>query len=308
MASTYTSITRLEKQGDGENPNTWGTRLNQNVLDLVDQAIGQYTIVSVSSAARTLTVVDGAADESRSPFIELQGTITTSLNVIIPNVGKSYVINDNTTRSDATKTITLKTATGSGTLVKPSRISQFICDSVSVHPVEGYTSVGNVNAGDSTTFTGINVFSNLTSFTSATSFATSVSVTDLRAAQGYINRVSVSAAEITNASVTRGIMTQVTLTDAASISLDLNTGNNFIVTLAGNRALSNPSNPTVGQTGHIYVIQDGTGVRTLSFGTQYKFPGGDAPTMTSAADSVDMLVYNVRTAALTDVVFIGNFS
>ena len=308
MASTYTTRIRLEKQGDGENPNTWGSKLNQNVIDLLDEAVAAYTTVSVSSIDVTLTANDGTADQSRSPFIELEGAVTTNINVIVPSLDKGYVINDNTTRSTTTDTITLKTAVGTGTQIKVGRISQFICDSVSIHPIEGYTSVGNVNAADSTTFTGINTFSNLTSFTSAASFNTSVSITDLRVTQGYINRVSVSAAEITNASVTRGIMTQVTLTDAASISLDLNTGNNFIVTLAGNRALSNPSNPTVGQTGHIYVIQDGTGVRTLSFGTQYKFAGGDAPTMTSAADSIDMLVYNVRTATATDVVFLGNFS
>ena len=61
MASTYTSITRLEKQGDGENPNTWGSRLNQNALDLVDQAIGQYTTISVAAANHTLTVVSGSS-------------------------------------------------------------------------------------------------------------------------------------------------------------------------------------------------------------------------------------------------------
>ena len=199
MASTYTSITRLEKQGDGENPNTWGLRLNQNALDLVDQALGQYTSISVSSVNVTLTANNGAADQARSPFIELIGAITTSLNVVIPNVGKSYVVNDKTTRADASKTITLKTASGSGTLVKPSRISQFICDSVSVHPVEAYTSVAQgaaILAGNNT-FTGTNIFSNTTAFTSAVSFPTSISVTELRAAN-----VSVTELRAANVSVT----------------------------------------------------------------------------------------------------------
>lgn len=307
MASTYTSITRLEKQGDGENPNTWGLRLNQNALDLVDQALGQYTIVSVSSAQRTLTVANGAADEARSPFIELQGAITTSLNVVIPNVGKSYVINDKTTRADAAKTITLKTASGAGSLVKPSRISQFICDSVSVHPVEAYTSSGNINSDTNNTFTGTNIFSNLTAFTSAVSFATSVSVKELRVTTGDFERVSVSSSELTNVSVTRGIMTQVALTDASSIVLNLNTGNNFAVTLAGNRTLANPTNPTIGQTGQIYVVQDGTGSRTLAFGTHYNFSGGTPPTLTTDANAVDLLVFNVRAADKTDVTFLADF-
>ena len=39
MASTFTSRIRLEKQGDGENPNSWGLILNQNVIDMVDEAV-----------------------------------------------------------------------------------------------------------------------------------------------------------------------------------------------------------------------------------------------------------------------------
>ena len=38
MASTFTSRIRLEKQADGENPNSWGLILNQNVIDMIDEA------------------------------------------------------------------------------------------------------------------------------------------------------------------------------------------------------------------------------------------------------------------------------
>ena len=307
MASTYTSRIRLEKQGDGENPNTWGLRLNQNVIDLLDEAVAAYVTVSVSNANVTLSANDGTTDQSRSPFIELQGEVTSNLNVVIPNVNKGYVINDSTTRNPTARTVTLKTATGSGNLVKVGRISQFICDGVSVHPVEGYTSVSDIYAGTTNTFTGTNAFTGLASFTSATTFNTSISVTDLRVTAGRIENVSVSSAAIVNASVTRGIMPPSTLTDAASIAVDLNDGNNFIVTLGGNRTLENPSNPTIGQTGQIYVIQDGTGSRTLAYGSYWKFSGGTAPTLTTDANAVDLLVYNVRAADKIDTVFLADF-
>ena len=309
MASTYTSITRLEKQGDGENPNTWGSRLNQNALDLVDQAIGQYTTVSVASANYTLTVANGSADQARSPFIELQGTVTSSLNVVVPAVGKSYVINDTTTRNPTSNTITLKTATGTGQLVKTGRISQFICDSVSVHPVEGYSSVTEGAAGLATnnTFSGTNIFSGLTSFTSSTSFNTSVSVKDFRATTGDFVNVSVAAATIQTVSVTRAVTPRITLIDAGSIVLNLSTGNNFIVTLTSNRTLANPSHGTAGQTGQIYVQQDGAGSRTLAFSSYYKFSGGIAPTLSTAANAKDLLVFNVREWNLIDVVLIPDF-
>ena len=43
MASTFTTRIRLNKQGDGDlnNPNSWGTVLNNGVISLVDDAIWQ---------------------------------------------------------------------------------------------------------------------------------------------------------------------------------------------------------------------------------------------------------------------------
>ena len=307
MASTYTSRIRLEKQGDGENPNTWGLRLNQNVIDLLDEAVAAYVTVSVSNANVTLSANDGTTDQSRSPFIELRGEVTSNLNVIVPSVDKGYIINDSTTRNPAGSTVTLKTATGTGTEVKVGRTSQFVCDSVSVHPVEGYTSVSDIYAGTNNTFTGTNTFSGLASFTSATSFNTSVSVKDLIVTEGRIEDVSVSVASIEHANVTRGIMPFTSLTDGATITIDFNTGNNFCVTLGGNRTLANQTNGTVGQTGYIYVKQDGTGGRTLTFGNWWKFSGGETPELTSVANSVDMLVYNIRETEKVDTVFIADF-
>jgi len=86
---------------------------------------------------------------------------------------------------------------------------------------------------------------------------------------------------------------EVTLTDAATIAVDMNTFINAVVTLAGNRAMGNPSNEKVGQTGVIRIVQDGTGTRTLSYGTDWEFAGGSAPTLSTAAGSQDLLFYYV---------------
>jgi hypothetical protein len=87
----------------------------------------------------------------------------------------------------------------------------------------------------------------------------------------------------------------VTLVDGASISLDMSSGLNFQVTLGGNRTLANPTNTKIGQSGVIAVSQDGTGSRTLAFGSSYKFANGVAPTLSTAASSIDMLFYFVLT-------------
>ena len=83
----------------------------------------------------------------------------------------------------------------------------------------------------------------------------------------------------------------VSLTDGANISVDFNAGQNFAVQLAGNRTIDNPTNCVPGQTGSIFVIQDGTGSRTLSYGTNYKFPGGTAPTLSTGASACDRIDY-----------------
>ena len=86
------------------------------------------------------------------------------------------------------------------------------------------------------------------------------------------------------------------LTDASSIATDLALSNNFSVTLAGNRTLANPTNTVAGQSGSIFITQDGTGSRTLAFGTNFKFVAGTAPTLSTAASSIDRIDYVVAEA------------
>ena len=98
------------------------------------------------------------------------------------------------------------------------------------------------------------------------------------------------------------------LTDGASIAVDLADSNNFSVTLGGNRTLANPSNVVAGQSGSFFITQDGTGSRTLAYGSNYDFIGGTAPTLSTAANSVDRIDYIVRTSTSIHCVFTANYS
>lgn len=82
-----------------------------------------------------------------------------------------------------------------------------------------------------------------------------------------------------------------TLTDAASISWNLASNQVATVTLAGNRTLANPTNKVNGNVYILVVKQDATGGRTLSFGTDYKFAGGSAPTITTTASKADVFTF-----------------
>ena len=103
------------------------------------------------------------------------------------------------------------------------------------------------------------------------------------------------ATETTNGQVVtggvRGAIT--TLTDAATIAIDMDDNNNFKVTLGGNRTLGNPTNVVEGQTGFIEVHQDSSGSRTLGYGSNYRFVGGTPPTVTATASAVSILAYAV---------------
>ncbi len=60
--------------------------------------------------------------------------------------------------------------------------------------------------------------------------------------------------------------------------------------------MSAPSNVDPGQVGSIFIIQDGTGSRTLAYNTIWKFAGGTAPTLSTDAAAIDRLDYIVQTS------------
>ena len=81
------------------------------------------------------------------------------------------------------------------------------------------------------------------------------------------------------------------LTSSANITINMGTGNNHSVTLAHNTAFENPSGQVAGQSGSIFITQDGTGSRTASWEGNWKWKGGTAPTLSTAAGAVDRVDY-----------------
>ena len=84
---------------------------------------------------------------------------------------------------------------------------------------------------------------------------------------------------------------------AANVTLDFANTNHFALTLGTNTNLNRPSNLTAGQAGSIFIVQDGTGSRTLSYSSVFDFAGGTAPTLTTTASAVDRIDYVVRSSS-----------
>ena len=305
MTATYTSRIRLTKQGDGDNPNTWGVVLNDGVISLVDDAIAAYTTVEIGSAATvTLSAIDGAGDVPRSAFLEVKGSVGGShstITMLIPSTSKSYVINNkvsaNTTASDVVK---IKTASGSGYNIPFGAIGLVVCDGTSVFSTNA-KGLGFGTAASADLGTGAD---NVAVVSANDLRYPRVSVTSTATLRGDLN---IEAGSLKVGTSARAYNPITTLTDATSIVVDFALGNNFLVTIGGNRTLAAPTNAVAGQTGQIYVIQDGTGSRTLSYNSVYQFVSGAAPTLSTGASDVDILVYSTRSASTIDAALLKNF-
>ena len=88
------------------------------------------------------------------------------------------------------------------------------------------------------------------------------------------------------------------LSDGATITIDMATACHHSVQLGGNRTFAAPSNAAVGQSGSIFIQQDGSGSRTAAFNSVFKFVGGTAPTLTTTALAYDRIDYIVLTSSL----------
>lgn len=84
-----------------------------------------------------------------------------------------------------------------------------------------------------------------------------------------------------------------TLTDGANIDWNCASGAKAKVTLAGNRTMNAVTNAVEGTAYSLWVIQDGTGSRTLSWTTSgagsFDFGTDGAPVLTTTASRADLL-------------------
>jgi hypothetical protein len=316
MASTYTNRLGLEKQTDGENPNSWGAILNTNVIDLIDDAIAGYEIVSVSGTGITLTDNNGSSDQSRNAALEFAGTLTANVTITIPSEEKTYFVKENTAGSFA---VQMKTATGSALNLTQGQNTFVACDGTSIYQLDIPTSVTSFTAN---TLTATSITTSILNSTDVNS--TNVNSTNVNSTN--VNSTNVSATTVNTSTVSATVLntdgtatfsgpvigTVTTLTDAASVALNLAQGNNFYVQMTSavgsSRVLENPSNAVIGQCGSIYIIQSvsGTATKTISFGDAYRFKAGTAPTITQTTSAVDLMVYNVRDVSIVDILPVQN--
>jgi hypothetical protein len=334
MPSTYTSRIRLEQQADGENPNSWGDILNQNVIDMVDDAVGAYVTLGSTGVQlvndTVLTTNNGSSDEARSASLELQGYVVSAsaANIVLPAVGKTYVVHNKVTQTSSTGTLRIintgATATGYTVPTSTTGTSTFVIttDGTNVHGIDGagiglptggastrlvLTSIGQIETTTVDPVTSVTATGNLTFIANTTTVdptLLALSTTDIRyvnSSIGYANTIGSDNTFAGKVAVSGGYsyspIVTIAVSDTSLIAVDFNTGNNFIVSVAADSTLRQPDNINVGQQGLIYFALT-SAAHTLSFANDFKFSGGTAPTNT-ATTAVDVMAYSIRNVSVT---------
>lgn len=97
MPSSYTSLLGFVQPTTGELTNSWGTVVNTQLTQLIEDSIAQYATQDVSAGNWTLTTTAGGAqNEARTAILIATGTPGTARYIYAPKQSKTYVVINNT--------------------------------------------------------------------------------------------------------------------------------------------------------------------------------------------------------------------
>lgn len=257
--TTYSNNLRLALQETGENDGTWGDVANNGVFELLEDAIAGLAEVSLSSGSVTLSSNDGSSDQARCMIIKLTGSLGSSRTLTIPAVSKVYLMWNATTGG---QTITVTTGSGVTYDLPDDSAVWIYTDGTDVYEIEAAAAVNAAtadSADDADALGGV-------------------------AAANYARLdVGGSTQQFSAAQSTE----RVTLTAGSSVNVNAALSNCFRLTANQNFTLENPSGGVDGQTIRIIIEQDGTGSRSITWGSKYAFAGGTAAILTTDANAVD---------------------
>ena len=152
MTINYTDLLKLSKPVAGTESGGWGDILNDQVTEMVEEAIAGLTVHNMTSDANyTLTTANGATSQARNMMVEITDTdtnLTAGKDIIVPGTSKMYIFKNGTAQ-----VLTVKVSGQSGVAVPAGKTMLLHCDGTNVE--EGINQiVGNLAIGGTAAITG----------------------------------------------------------------------------------------------------------------------------------------------------------
>ena len=199
-----------------------------------------------------------------------------------PTAGFASIVKDDLTPNGSTTAFTL-----SKQVANANDIAVFL-GNVRQEPTDAYTVSGTTLTMSEAPDTGLNFYV----LHIAGTVESSVIPADATISTAKLQANSVTEAKLADVNFAGNTLTDTS--NSGNITLDFGTFQNFVLTLTGNITLVNPTTESVGQTGVIVFIQDGSGSRTVSvLGTDYETAGAAGITLSTAASATDVVPYIV---------------
>lgn len=291
MASSYTTNKNIEKPGYNDyaaNPTGWSGPVNAD-WDIIDRAFGGVQAKSTTGGTTNLTI-----SETQNLVLTISGTLVSNATFTLPLntavtgiVGGQWIVKNATTGSF---TVTISPVSGGGTsvLIPQGETVSIFSDGTNIAFAD------NPSSYITAAFAARSVLAG-TAMTGGGALSSNVTLNaDQATSANWRQNV---ADKLLNPNAVWSAMTEQTLVDGATVSWDMSTGFDYILTLGGNRTLANPTSTKVGQKGRLIIQQDATGSRTVTWGANYKFSNGLKPTLSTAASAVDLFYYDVRSSS-----------
>jgi hypothetical protein len=275
MSDTFTSNLKIRQPQTDAYSNTWGSVLNSDALQLFDTAIAGLSAISIgSSTAYAMPAMSQGSDSpSRYFCIQFSGTPSAAVTVTLPStVTSKFYLVDN---ANTGQTLTFTYAGSTHTVTVAVGEKRLIwCDG---------TNVWDIDTAAATTLGGL---------TSANFARLARTAAEIAANTTVQNVYAVTTPGIAGGSVTNVYPTvTLTLPVGSTITLDPTMGETQQVTLTGNYTIGVPANTQDGSGFTLYVIQDGTGGRTLSWNSVFLFAGGATPTLSTIGGAIDKFTF-----------------
>lgn len=252
---------------------------NTNGL-LTQTAADTFTGRTLTGTANQITVTNGDG-VSGNPTLSLPADVLIPTVLTVPNTGL-HLLDTNASHdliiapgSDLTADRTLTVTTGDS--------------------ARTLTISGNATISQDYSSTGSPTFANPTVTTLELGGNTDTTLGRGSAGVATVEGKSIATLSTAQAWTAHQYVTLGTLTDGASISWDVSTAQKAKVTLGGNRTMNAVSNAVEGATYTLWVIQDGTGSRTITWTTSgagsFDFGTDGSPTLTTTASKADLLAF-----------------